>query len=685
MPTPGTKEAASLHSTTPSHARENTATSRSPVEAPSPVAGGPVPAQDMTESGGMPEPWVHPMEKFSKDPQVQNMKASCNSCLMKVAGVEALGHLYFGNLKCANCLYVINQCRDFKTNYPPKEKCKRNNSHHVMTEWDQPVWTYLNYCARRNFVISRFCGSDNSSATMTEIKPTVASYLRAIKPLKDMEPWKNAFKDPQVKNIIDVSTPEAQINFAKKHERDKPAEHAVQQCTQLTTSVAQTAQISKLQEAKAQQKIAEGTYQKSTPPSRPLAQPTQTSKPQEAEVQQNKIKSANQHSTPLACSAAQTTQIVTRLKQKVQQKGTHKQSLPLTSSTAQTTQKLKLEVKKMQQSRTKGADQDSTPLTSPAAHVTQKSSPQKRKMQQESLKDANQQGVPLTSPAAQTTQKSSPQKRKIQQESSKSKNQFSQPLTSPAAHTAQKSSPQKKKVKQETQRSEKKDNKLLTSPAAQKSSPQKRKLQEKSPKSVKQKTSPASSSAAQTTQKSSPQKRKEQQKKRPNKENTPLASPAAQTTPKSKPQKTNVQQRKTKDAEQHSTSSFTSEAQTMKKSRLIKERITDLPLAKRNRLRRRRNMEYSKFIPRNVISSGHFLVVQFPGQKCPEECPECYCPFDPVMCSVNLSTFITDFTCPECYLSVYVVSKNLYKKSVEQNSADAKVDGAHVKRLKFEV
>ncbi|KAG0692879.1 hypothetical protein GWK47_027711 [Chionoecetes opilio] len=84
-------------------------------------------------------------------------------------------------------------------------------------------------------------------------------------------------------------------------------------------------------------------------------------------------------------------------------------------------------------------------------------------------------------------------------------------------------------------------------------------------------------------------------------------------------------------------STSTKESNTQKRHQFGKNR--------KSRLHRKENMVYADFIPKNVLRSGDYLVVEYPKQECPTECPNCYTHFDPMLCTVNLSTNISDFMC----------------------------------------
>ncbi|XP_068218665.1 uncharacterized protein [Palaemon carinicauda] len=59
-------------------------------------------------------------------------------------------------------------------------------------------------------------------------------------------------------------------------------------------------------------------------------------------------------------------------------------------------------------------------------------------------------------------------------------------------------------------------------------------------------------------------------------------------------------------------------------------------------------------LPEGVIKNDNYLVIHFPVESCPEECPNCYCEFTPSMLTVNCSTFVSTIICEECNLTVYV-------------------------------
>ncbi|XP_045113743.1 uncharacterized protein LOC123506000 [Portunus trituberculatus] len=141
------------------------------------------------------------LRELKNNRKVQNVEATCNSCIIKVKGKDALTHLFFGPLQCANCLFSMNNCQSFRRNYPAAGKCPKTRRPHSMTKWVKPVLNYLNYCARKEIVISS--SYDSNKSRSTDILNDIAtSYLRSLLPLKDIMPWRLAFRDPSIQTIM---------------------------------------------------------------------------------------------------------------------------------------------------------------------------------------------------------------------------------------------------------------------------------------------------------------------------------------------------------------------------------------------------------------------------------------------------------------------------------------------------
>ncbi|XP_063883650.1 uncharacterized protein LOC135112778 [Scylla paramamosain] len=442
MPTPRVKNDASLHSMAPSNNGKKTSL-RCPIQASAVPTNHHVTMQKGTQTEGMMEPQTHPMEEFKKDRQVQSLEVTCNCCIMKVKGSDALGHLFFGRLKCANCMFIISQCQRFKKIYPAPGKCPKTQKAHSLTQWVMPTLNYLSYCARRETVISGFYENDKSNIGEDVLHDIIASYLRSLLPLKNLLPWKSAFTDPSIQTIMKT-------------------------------------------------KVLVSQPQKSEP-----------------------------------------------------------------------------EDKVVQQSQTEGTQQVSLSSTSSSAHAAPKFSPLKRKMVQE--RD-NQQSTPA-----------------------RQKDQNNPPVITHATRASQ----QKAKVKEE----------------------ESSKMKYKDP------------------------------------------PPAIQAPKKSTPQKRKTQQNSTKDTSQDTTMANNTLVVTKRTSDLSEENSSDLSQVKKERKPGKGNKKpYLDIIPKNVLHSMNYLVVQLSAEECLEECPNCYCPFNAEMCCVNISSLVIDFLCPNCDLAVYVMPEELYSE-----------------------
>lgn len=51
----------------------------------------------------------------------------------------------------------------------------------------------------------------------------------------------------------------------------------------------------------------------------------------------------------------------------------------------------------------------------------------------------------------------------------------------------------------------------------------------------------------------------------------------------------------------------------------------------------------------------HFLILRYPSQGCPKECPDCYEVMCPTHCTYNISLDLVTYICPACDLVIYIV------------------------------
>ena len=86
-----------------------------------------------------------------------------------------------------------------------------------------------------------------------------------------------------------------------------------------------------------------------------------------------------------------------------------------------------------------------------------------------------------------------------------------------------------------------------------------------------------------------------------------------------------------------------------------KRKMTNGTFYKYERLKRPRVQSPGEFQPPDDIPDNRYLVLHFPTEGCPEECPNCYCEFCPSMLTVNCSTYISTIICSDCKLTIYVL------------------------------
>ncbi|XP_069971626.1 uncharacterized protein [Penaeus vannamei] len=92
--------------------------------------------------------------------------------------------------------------------------------------------------------------------------------------------------------------------------------------------------------------------------------------------------------------------------------------------------------------------------------------------------------------------------------------------------------------------------------------------------------------------------------------------------------------------------------------KMIKEEVD---LIKRKRQYKRIKKKDLRKIVR-LPSDGRYLLVDFPNEQCPEECPDCYSGFYPSNVTLYCSTGVTKVVCEVCGLVIFIVP-DLYKYS----------------------
>lgn len=71
------------------------------------------------------------------------------------------------------------------------------------------------------------------------------------------------------------------------------------------------------------------------------------------------------------------------------------------------------------------------------------------------------------------------------------------------------------------------------------------------------------------------------------------------------------------------------------------------------------SLKRMKFVTKEDLASKRFLVIQWPSQPCPEECPECYCILTSELITLNISYFSRGrVACPDCNLGIYIVKSS---------------------------
>lgn len=63
-------------------------------------------------------------------------------------------------------------------------------------------------------------------------------------------------------------------------------------------------------------------------------------------------------------------------------------------------------------------------------------------------------------------------------------------------------------------------------------------------------------------------------------------------------------------------------------------------------------------LPMDTVEDNRYLVVKHPEEKCPKECPECYCSFNASMLASRSDKSLITLICPDCALTIYIVPDN---------------------------
>ncbi|KAK4303868.1 hypothetical protein Pmani_024157 [Petrolisthes manimaculis] len=118
----------------------------------------------------------------------------CNSQL--VCGDDVANHLIFGSLSCKHCKLQINGCKNLRSRLSEQSDCpifKQNIKYHDYSNWDQPK-AYLARCIEADLKISKYNASSKYSVRLVDISTGLESLLEQLLPIRELMPWKSAFK-----------------------------------------------------------------------------------------------------------------------------------------------------------------------------------------------------------------------------------------------------------------------------------------------------------------------------------------------------------------------------------------------------------------------------------------------------------------------------------------------------------
>nr|XP_045619562.1 uncharacterized protein LOC123771155 isoform X1 [Procambarus clarkii] len=119
-------------------------------------------------------------------------KLLCFLCGITVSGEEALYHLFFGLIKCAECNCSLTTCADFRNMEVFETPCKEQNKDHKKLVWSSDPIDFVSYHVRKNLMTENtYVGKENSPST-TDIVDAMAGFLDNFKALQTYSPWAQA-------------------------------------------------------------------------------------------------------------------------------------------------------------------------------------------------------------------------------------------------------------------------------------------------------------------------------------------------------------------------------------------------------------------------------------------------------------------------------------------------------------
>ncbi|KAK8751592.1 hypothetical protein OTU49_009342 [Cherax quadricarinatus] len=137
------------------------------------------------------------------DASHENLKTSkpqdilCYTCNTRVLQENLTDHLLFGKLKCCNCSVIITNCSELeqiKKYTPPCMNKIYMYGQHNLSHWLACPFAYIKYFIIKNIIDFEFCERDESRQNCTDYALAISNYLKSLRTLEDVPPWKQAIE-----------------------------------------------------------------------------------------------------------------------------------------------------------------------------------------------------------------------------------------------------------------------------------------------------------------------------------------------------------------------------------------------------------------------------------------------------------------------------------------------------------
>lgn len=132
----------------------------------------------------------------SKHSTWTDIRVICYMCKSKlVCGDDVVEHLLFSPLRCRFCKDMINYCSQLRDRCTSPCYCpaRQKTFTHVYSDWLEPL-EKLRYFIEMDLKISKYTSNVTLPLTPERIEVAVEIYLLSLLPLRELMPWKTAFK-----------------------------------------------------------------------------------------------------------------------------------------------------------------------------------------------------------------------------------------------------------------------------------------------------------------------------------------------------------------------------------------------------------------------------------------------------------------------------------------------------------